>query len=166
MSSAKIHVIERIFNKRWDPSTRTLSQAIVSLDEVKHAIREHNATHPSSPLSDKNPANFFKDFIRNRRRANANWPSSVLERGYSARQLTGETACFEFIPLAEAQADPFPNKIPEPGTGDIVYKIESASLPLASRRLGRKDEPWLVQVLVRLRVFTLLNSLPSPATKR
>jgi len=36
---------------------------------------------------------------------------------------------------------------------DAVYKIESASLPLASRRLGRKDEPWLVQVLVLLRVI-------------
>lgn len=33
------------------------------------------------------------------------------------------------------------------------HKIESLSLPLASRRLGRRDEPWLVQVLIKLRVI-------------
>jgi len=76
--------------------------------------------------------------------------------------LTGENACFEFVPLPRGQSEPFPHKIPDPSEEHAVYKIESASLPLASRRLGRKDEPWLVQVLVRLRVIETHLSVHSP----
>jgi len=153
MSTAKTDVVERIFEKLWHAATNELSRSIVTLTDVQEAIREHNQAHASAKLSDKNPANFFKDFIRNRQRANANWPESLKKRGFTARQLTGENACFEFICLPHGQSEPFPNKIRDPSEEDAVYKIESASLPLASRRLGRKDEPWLVQVLVRLRVI-------------
>jgi hypothetical protein len=52
------------------------------------------------------------------------------------------------------QTIPFPlDIVPGPTNKTPHYKVESVSLPLASRRLGRKDEPWLVQVLVRLRVL-------------
>lgn len=44
------------------------------------------------------------------------------------------------------------------------YKIESASLPLASRQLGRGDEPWLIQVAVRLRLIKTHLALFSPRT--
>lgn len=128
MSSAKPEVIERLFEKRWQPATRSLTQTLVTLNEVSEALREHNAAVPSRTLSDRNPANFFKDFIRNKQAANRNWPASVLGRGYTARQVTGGNACFEFVPLA-------------------------------SRRLGRSDEPWLIQVLVRLRVIETHLSL-------
>ena len=39
-----------------------------------------------------------------------------------------------------------------PSSSTPRLRIESASLPLASRRLGRSDETWLTQVCVRLRL--------------
>jgi len=126
----------------------------VSLSDVSEAIREVNRSAPENrPLSDRNPANFFKDFIRNRASANRNWPASVLERGHTARQTTGEGQCFEFVPLAQGQTEPFPPLVPEPSGSTPRHRIESASLPLASRKLGRTDEPWLIQVAVRLRLI-------------
>ncbi len=167
MSTAKTDVVEQIFQKLWSDSTGQLSRNTVTLSDVQEAIREYNRAHPESKrLSDRNPANFFKDFIRNRERANKNWPKSVLERGFTAQQLTGRNACFEFVPLPEGQKTPFPNKIPDPTPQDALYKVESASLPLASRRLGRKDEPWLIQVLVRLRVMETHLSVHSPRRNR
>jgi hypothetical protein len=155
LASAKTRIIEHLFNARWDPDTGILSRPLVTLLDVSEEIRADNAAHPGEPpLSDRNPANFFKDFIRNKRSANQNWPPSVLERGFTGRQVTGKNACFEFVPRVEDQVDAFPlNAIPGPTETTIRHPIESASLPLASRRLGRNDEPWLVQVLVRLRVI-------------
>jgi hypothetical protein len=151
--SKKTQIIEDIFNARWDDENKTLSDRIVTLEQVSRAIREYNAQHPGPPLSDRNPANFFKDFIRNRNSANTNWPSSIFQRGYTARQRTGANECLEFVPVASGQTEPFPNLLPAPTEETPRRKIESVSMPLASRRLGRKDEPWLVQVLVRLRVI-------------
>ena len=151
--SKKTQIVESVFNARWDQRTRTVSDRIVTLEQVADAIRRYNSAHPESKLSDRNPANFFKDFIRNRNRANANWPASVFKRGYTARQLTGSNECFEFVPLALGQTEPFPNLIPAPTELTPRCRIESVSLPLASRRLGRRDEAWLIQVLVRLRVI-------------
>src|SRR5262249_11906998 len=51
------------------------------------------------------------------------------------------------------QTEAFPECVPPPDAALPHYKIESLSLPLASRRLGRSDEAWLVQVLIRLRVI-------------
>jgi hypothetical protein len=152
--SAKTDVIERLFKKRWNPTTATLSNPLISLEDVAQAIREHNIDYPTDKLSDRNPANFFKDFIRNKRGANKNWPQSILRAGCTGRQVTGHNACFEFIQLSPGQKDPFPlNIAPAPGPATPRHQIESASLPLASRRLGRTDEPWLIQVLVRLHVI-------------
>jgi hypothetical protein len=153
VASQKTEIIERLFDQRWDSVTETLSDPIVTLRDVQNAIREHNAAHPTlkRPLSDRNPANFSKDIFRKRASANRIWPRSVFERGYTGRQVTGGGACFEFVSIALDQTVPFPT---EEWSRELPhYRIESASLPLASRRLGRTDEPWLVQVLVRLRVI-------------
>lgn len=158
-NSRKTAIIKMLFEERWDARHSTLTRSLVTLDEVVQAIRRQNLAHPNVPgkpkteLSDRNPANFLKDFIRKRRSANQNWPKSVLERGYTARQRTGGNSCFEFVPLAEGQTEPFPDRTPAPTEKTPRFQIESISLPLASRRLGRGDEPWLVQVLVRLRVI-------------
>jgi len=152
-----------LFEQRWDEDRGALRRSEVSLSDVSRAIR---AVNPSLPqhrrLSDRNPANFFKDFIRNRASANSNWPASILERGYTARQTTGEGQCFEFVPLAEGQTEPFPRLVPEPCNSTARHRIESASLPLASRKLGRTDEPWLIQVAVRLRLIQTHLALFSP----
>jgi hypothetical protein len=159
VGSQKTHIIEKFFNERWDSSTATLRNPIVTLTDVAQAILEHNRAFPNVPgkpkteLSPRNPANFLKDFIRQRKAGNRNWPKSVSDRGYTARQRKGNNACFEFVALSPGQTEPFPNRFPPPDETVPLHKIESLSLPLASRRLGRRDEPWLVQVLVRLRVI-------------
>lgn len=155
MPEAKTAIIEQIFNQRWNPDTAILTQSLVTLSDVSAAIEQYNRAHPNQQtLSTRNPANFFKDFIRRKDRANERWPTSVLARGYSARQETGNNACFRFVPISQGQMEPFPSSlILAPTESTPVHRIESASLPLASRRLGRSDEPWLVQVIVRLRVI-------------
>lgn len=128
---------------------------MVTLEEVSTAIQANNLAHSNlRPMSTKNPANFFKDFIRKQARGNANWPRRVFEAGYTAVQVTSEGRCFEFIPVVPGQRVAFALEVvPSPNDKTPHFKIESLSLPLASRRLGRTDEPWLVQVLVRLRVL-------------
>lgn len=160
-SSRKTPVIESLFNSRWDPETNTLSDPYVTLAQVEAAIVEYNAANPNRTLSTRNPANFFKDFIRKKRSANSNWPRSVLARGYTARQITGENLCFEFIPLDPEQTEPFPIRIYMPSHDAPKHKIQSASMSLASRRLGRSDEAWLIQVLVKLNVIETHLSLYS-----
>jgi hypothetical protein len=159
--SRKIPVIEALFEASWDDESQTVSKSLVTLKEVLEAIKVYNADcAPGRELGEGNAANFMKDLIRNKRSANRNWPQSVFARGYTARQVTGENACFEFIPLAPGQTEPFPlNVIPAPTDAVPRHRVESASMPLASRRLGRKDESWLMQVLVRLRVFETHLSL-------
>ncbi len=125
----------------------------MTLQDVAVAITFYNVGLPKDrQLSTRNPANFFKDFIRNRNSANLNWPPYVREMGYTARQVTGAGNCFEFVPILEGK-EPFeaPTNIsPSPETPRHV--IESLSMPLASRELGRDDEPWLIQVVARLRI--------------
>ena len=159
--SRKTPVIESLFNARWNPDTSTLSDPYVTLSQVEAAINQYNIVNPNRPLSTRNPANFFKDFIRKKRSANSNWPLSVLQRGYTARQITGENLCFEFTPLDPGQTDPFPLRIYMPSPNAPKHKIQSASMSLASRRLGRSDEAWLIQVLVKLNVIETHLSLSS-----
>ncbi len=161
MASQKTIIIEKIFSARYSDETG-VSNPVVTLAEVQSAIEEHNRAAIEKPLSTKNPANFFKDFVRKRESANKNWPLSILELGYTARQVTENNACFEFVRLKPGQLVPFPALAefgPSPET--VTYGIESVSLPLASRRLGRKDEPWLIQVVARLRIVETHFSLAS-----
>lgn len=153
----KTEIIQALFDARFDRVTKRLSSTVVTLEEVSAAIRANNLAHPDlAPMSTRNPANFFKDFIRKQEPANKNWPRGVFEAGYTAVQVTSEGRCFEFIPILPGQTIPFPRDVvPGPTDKTPHFKIESLSLPLASRRLGRTDEPWLVQVLVRLRVLEM-----------
>jgi hypothetical protein len=160
--SKKTSVIESLFDTRWDSESRTLSYPKVTLSQVEAAISHYNEENPDLPLSTRNPANFFKDFIRKKRSANQNWPLSVLQRGYTARQITGENMCFEFVPLDPGQNEPFPIRIYVPSPDAPKHKIQSASMSLASRRLGRSDEAWLIQVLVKLNVIETHLSISSP----
>lgn len=162
MATAKTAIIEQIFNHRFAAESGTLENPVVTLQEVSAAITAYNATNPAEPMSTRNPANFFKDFIRNRASANRNWPAVVLEAGFTARQVTQANACFEFIPLPTGQREAFPTStFAKPTEKTPKHQIESVSLPLASRRLGRKDEPWLIQVITRLRIVEAHFSLVS-----
>ncbi len=161
MASYKTAVIENIFRARFDPKTGAVSNPLVTLDEVSKAIAANNKA-TGSKNSTNNPANFFKDLVRVRIPGNLNWPQFVLDSGYTGRQVTEGNACFEFIPLPAGQTEAFPPvDFAQPTESTPKYHIESVSLPLASRRLGRKDEPWLIQVITRLRIVESHFSLSS-----
>ena len=162
MSSYKTEVIEQLFDARWSDESGSLRTPLVTLGDVQDGIRAYNGHH-GTEWSTMNPANFFKDFIRRRDSANRNWPTSVLERGYTARQSTGGGQVFEFVPVKEGQTDAFPiERLPSPTEETPRHAIQSVSLPLASRKLGRDEETWLTQVLVRLHVIETHLSVYSP----
>jgi hypothetical protein len=162
MATAKTAIIKAIFDQRYTADTGHLENRLVTLTDVSAAIAAFNSSNPPQQMSTRNPANFFKDFIRNRGSANRNWPESVFSAGYSARQVTSANACFEFVPVSEGQLEPFPaSTFANPTHETPKHLIESVSLPLASRRLGRNDEPWLIQVIARLRIVEAHFSLVS-----
>jgi hypothetical protein len=164
MRSSKTQIIEAIFNARWNQQTQQLNNPIVTLQEVASAIRDFSHKDAELQLSANNPANFFKDLTRNRERANINWPESVFKRGFTARQLTGGGLCFEFIKAAQGQTEPFPLSIAAPSDTTPRQRITSVVLPAASR--GRADEPWLLQIVVRLRIVETHMALFSPRRSR
>lgn len=153
-TSYKQKVIEALFNSRWDPITGMLSRSEVTLEDVSVAIQAYNASLPANGrrISTRNPANFFKDIIR-REIAFRHWPNSVVQRGFTGRQITGDGMCFEFVPLPVGQTVAFLPWMPKVSSTTPRRVIESASMPLVSRRLGRKDETWLIQVAVHLRLI-------------
>jgi hypothetical protein len=151
--SQKPPIIENLFDERWDKTRGVLTNPSVTQRDIRQKIQElPNYAQSEVELSDRNIANFFKDYIRRKRTANANWPASIWSRGYTARQVTGNNQSFEFVPKTPGQKQPFP-PFAEPSELTPHRQIETISLPLASRMLGRKDETWLMQVVVRLRVL-------------
>lgn len=148
--SEKTPIIESLFNQRWNQATGTLSNPIIYESDVTAAVQAYRTSNPATRLRSPNPYNFFKDVFRSGRAGNRHWPTTVLQRGYTARQRTGNQAIFEFIPLSPGQTTAFLEPIP--WVGITPHLIQSASLPIASRNVGRPDEMWLIQVLVRLNV--------------
>ncbi len=148
--SEKPRVIEFLFEQRWDPTTRALANPLVSSDDVVRAI-EHCNARDGSTLSTRNPANFMKDIVRGHG-ASANWPQSVLDRGFTGKQVMGEGLVFEFVPLLAGQMEAFPDKY-RPSQDTPIVKVQSVSIPLAAKKLGRSDEAWLIQVALQLRLI-------------
>jgi len=149
MASLKTVVVEYLFDQHWDANTGTLTKTLMSLDEVADAIRKTNVGRPKQ-LKANNPANFMKDLLRGANASN-NWPASVAARKFMGVQRTGDGECFEFVPYAPGQTEPFPDKFPV-RSNTPHYAVQSLSLPLATKTLGRSDETWLIQTAVNLRV--------------
>ncbi|MAL38468.1 MAG: hypothetical protein CMO04_01100 [Thalassospira sp.] len=123
----------------------------MTMADVTAAIRHCNKVYGSN-LSTNNVANFMKDIVRGRG-ASSNWPESVASLRYTAVQRTGrDKRVFEFIPYSEGQVEPFPD-IYLPGPQTEEFPLQSISMTLASKSLGRQDEPWLIQTAVNLRVI-------------
>ncbi|WP_425408228.1 hypothetical protein [Hyphococcus sp.] len=139
-------VFEKIFFERWDKSDKRLTEAMVELEVVSKAIRALRADGKIS-LSDKNPANFIKDYLRSPRR-NENWPESIRKAGYTARQRTGAGQCFEFVALPKGE-EPFPDDFLPTGE-ELEHVAQTLSLPIATREILRVDEPSLAQLAVKL----------------
>jgi hypothetical protein len=165
--SKKTAIFERLFDKRWNDERSALSESVVNLEEVADEIVNFNADKTGRQrLSQKNPANFYKDFTRKVKSANRNWPATIRTKRFTAVGLTGESRCFKFIPLPADREEPFVDVFPALAEDAGIYRISSASLPLAARQLSRGDEPALIQTLVRLRVIETHMALFSPMRNR
>lgn len=149
MASQKTIVIEHLFDKHWDAQSKTLRRSLMSLDDVAEAIRQ--CRPKGVTLKDNNPANFMKDLLRGGN-TSKNWPIEISKKGYTGVQRTGEGDCFEFIPFTAGQTDPFPDEFPVRQDADR-YAIQSISIPLVTKSLGRSDETWLIQVAINLKVI-------------
>ncbi|HEX3663124.1 MAG TPA: hypothetical protein VHU89_16930, partial [Acidobacteriaceae bacterium] len=145
--SQKPQVIERIYEQLLDPVTGRLTRSIVTNQDVAEAIVWCNE-HKGTKLSDKNPANFMKDIIRGAG-ASGMWPQSLHEKRVGGRQVTGDGNVFEFIPYEEGQKEPFPQLFAY-HEGVPEHELQSISMPLASKALGRNDETYLIQVAIKL----------------
>lgn len=153
----KAIILEQIFESRWDSATQSVARDLVTLKDVSKAIKRFNRNLPKGlkTMSDKNPANFFKDFIRRTSAANRNWPKSVLARGYTARQETSAGNSFRFIRLPAGHVTAFvqsESNYPQFPGRECRFRIQSLSLDSKSRLLGRHDESWLMQIAARLRL--------------
>jgi len=122
----------------------------MSLDDVADAIRDCNKLQGTT-LSDRNPANFMKDLLRGAN-ASKNWPVNVAKHRFTGIQRTGDGECFEFIPYKPGQTEAFPDAF-RVRTNAPDYPVQSLSLPLVTKSLGRSDETWLVQTAINLRVI-------------
>ena len=158
MPSEKTQVIDYL----WDLLQKEgKGRRVVMSDDVEAAIN-HCKKAFGLKLSTKNPANFMKDVVRPDK-ASANWPTRLTAMRIGARQRPSDQRVFEFIDFAEDQTEPFPNRY-MPGPELLPIPVEAVSLSLAKRSLGRRDESWLVQVAVELRLvhthFAMHSSQP------
>jgi len=147
MPSDKLPVIERIWEmlEKEGKGRRT-----VYFEDVRKAISYCNSKD-NKRRSVNNLANFMKDLVRSDA-ASGNWPDALKALRIGARQRVGKDRVFEFRDYAADDIEPFPNRY-SPKPDDLPVVVQSLSLPLASKALGRRDESWLIQVAVALNVL-------------
>lgn len=158
MLSGKPQVIEYLFDSHWDADSCTLRRTTMSLADVSKAIRACNEKD-GKERSDRNPANFLKDIVRSTS-ANQIWPARIAALGFTGVQRTGSGDSFEFVPYKPGQVEPFPDLFRH-HVGTRVVDVETLSIPVASKLLGRRDEAWLVQTAVKLRLVEQLLAIES-----
>lgn len=149
--SKKPIIIERIFDTLYDQTTQKFSRTLVTAEDVQEAKR-YCAEHYGIKLKlDSNPFNFMKDIVRGRG-ASKMWPQRLKDLQIGGVQRTGDGAIFEFVHGIEGALDSLDEDFtPTPLTPS--FPVQSLSLPLASKALGRTDESWLLQVAVNLRII-------------
>lgn len=157
MPSAKTAVIEHLFYvTKGFARGQALVDPVVRSTEIAAAIRVTNpawVAQGGRPLSTDNIANFWKDIIRGS--PNSYWPARVLSDGFTGDDAigVGRGAKFVFTPLPPGQTAAFVDVSPSGPAVTNGILLESVSMPLATKALGRTDENWLAQVGVRLRVI-------------
>jgi hypothetical protein len=149
--SQKTIVIERIFDLLFDPATGTLSRNIVTASDLEDAKRYCNEFLGATIKLDSNPFNFMKDIVRGKAAAKI-WPDRVRQLGFVGEQRTGDGNVFALVPVVEGVSESFEVDF-RPTDDTPRYQVQSLSLPLASKALGRTDESWLLQVAVNLRII-------------
>ena len=145
--SQKPQVIERIYEQLVDSTTGELKRSVVTSTDVVEAILWCNQNQ-GTDLSEKNPANFIKDVIRGQG-ASGMWPKTLHEKRIGGRQVTGDSNVFEFVPYETDQTEAFPQLFGF-HKGIAEHELQSVSMPLASKALGRDDETYLIQVAIKL----------------
>lgn len=148
MASKKTRVVEQLWAKVHgsDPPW------FVYFSDLEREITAYNKDVPSAQrLSTANLANFMKDVLRGPN-ASANWPETLKLQRIAARQRFGEGRSFEFVPFEDEQTEPFPDTL-MPTSELEPAPLQSLSLPLIARSLGRDTESWIAQVVVELRVL-------------
>lgn len=151
--SAKTEVVEILFEHCWSEEAKSfkVNPPVVTSDHLVAAIEERNRRNPTgSRLGIKNPANFLKDLIR-KTSANKHWPEKLKVARISARQRYGQQQVFEFIKYRTGDTIPFPDRY-DPTPSTPVCEVETLSVPKSARALGRRDEAWLIQMIVSQRV--------------
>lgn len=160
MPSQKTQVIEWIFqNLKYDATTRTVIDPIVTMDDITVGIAETGAD-----LQTSNLANFWKDLTRTGAKGlNRNWPGSVFERGYAGGDAIGQVdrAVFMFVLIEAGQAEPFVDAVTFSDQIPVM-RLQSLSMPQAMKALGRPGENWHAQVADRLNVVSSFFALRSP----
>jgi len=147
--SAKTKVIEHLFMSHWDAASGQLTKTVMTMQDVLQAIEHCNRSFGTN-LSRSNPANFMKDIVRGAA-PSTHWPQELKTRGYTAKQRTGGGDVFEFVPYPPGCTEPFAD-VRRPTDSTIRHKVESASMSLEAKRLGRADEAWSIQTAVKLRI--------------
>lgn len=132
---------------------------MVTQGDVTAAIVWSNENKGTS-LSPRNPANFFKDVIRGPG-VNRMWPEKLKLLRWTGVQVTGDGNVLEFVPYDVGQTEAFPSFFGY-HEGVAHHRIQSLSMPLASKSLGRDDETYLIQVAVKLAVVETHFALESP----
>lgn len=155
MPSKKTIVVDHL----WDVLSAE-GRTVATFSDVSKAIRHCNDVFGNDLKAD-NPANFMKDLLRGGH-ASKNWPERLTEKRITGRQVTGDGRIFEFIDFDGNQTEAFPNPF-EPTGDEPEFTVQSVSLPLTTKSLGRQDESWLIQVAVHLRLlethFATLSAL-------
>jgi hypothetical protein len=156
MASEKTRVIDHL----WDMlQSEGKGRRIVYRKDVAEAISECEKNIGTS-LSVGNPANFMKDIVRGDK-ASLHWPERLTEMRIGGVQRAGAMRVFEFVQFEKGQTEAFPNPW-MPHEKLIPLPVESVSLGLVSKSLGRKDESWLIQVVVNLRIVAHHFATKSP----
>jgi hypothetical protein len=154
--SEKPKVIEYLYKKA---KAGELENGIVYSDQIVEAIQSTKAR-----LGQANPANFLKDIVRSTN-ANAIWPTDLKKERIMARQRYGAKRVFQFIAYAKGQEQPFPDRF-LPTSRTATQHMAAASMSFVARRLGRKEETWLTQIAVNLRLVETQLSIFSPLRAR
>lgn len=160
MTSLKTPVIEWIFfHLKYDAATRSLRDPVVTGEDIEKGI-----TATGVNLQTSNPPNFWKDLTRSGARGlEKNWPSSVSQCGYGATDAIGHgpRAAFLFVQVPVGQVVPAHDFVTF-NTHLPPHKLQSLSMPIAMRGLGRRSENWHAQVAHRLDVVASYFALCSP----
>lgn len=155
MASEKTLVIEHLWL-----TLQAEGRRIATAEDVRRSIAYCVDAHGIRLKKDSNPFNFMKDLLRGSS-VNANWPPSLTASRITAKQSMGDGSIMEFVPFPEGQDLPFVNPF-EPGEDIEVEKLQSISIPLTTKTLGRNDESWLIQVAVNLKVVEHHLATKSP----